>query len=160
MSLLRAELRHKQHVIFMRAIFLWLRQRQDCLWFYLYFEQIQATAKNVIFAFIQAEPAQLVPPSSRLPADTLSFQSLRVTWRSFNSAGWRTRPSTRCPAPPWTKYKGRTFASWLLERVAGHLKEQGDREWIIDGARRSTGEQGDGGREIQSGWGNSLLSSS
>ena len=64
----------------------------------------------------------------------------------------RTLHPFSCTPLDFSKYKGRTFASWLLERVAGHLKEQGDREWIINGASRSMGwEQGDGGREIQSG---------
>ena len=59
------------------------------------------------------------------------FQVSRVEGRTLH-------PLSYTPLD-FSKYKGRTFASWLLERVAGHLKEQGDREWIINGARRSTG---------------------
>ena len=45
------------------------------------------------------------------------------------------------PTPPdFSKYRGTTFASCLLERVAKHLKEQGDRPWITNGAKRLTGK--------------------
>ena len=42
--------------------------------------------------------------------------------------------------PDFSKYRGTTFASCLLERVAKHLKEQGDRPWITNGAKRVTGK--------------------
>ena len=68
---------------------------------------------------------------SRVQGHMEKFQFSKVEGRTLHP--WSYTPVD------FSKYKGRTFASLLLERVAGHLKEQGDKEWIINGARRVTG---------------------